>query len=42
MKSEIIKFLNGDDSIVREKLEREMEEESSLMHYEKALEIKNT
>ena len=40
MKSEIIKFLNGDDSIVREKLEREMEEESSLMHYEKALEIK--
>ena len=40
MKSEIIKFLNGDDSIVREKLEREMEEESNLMHYEKALEIK--
>ncbi len=41
MKSEIIKFLNGDDSIVREKLEREMEEESNLMHYEKALEIKH-
>lgn len=40
MKSEIIKFLNGDDSIVREKLEREMEEESKQMHYEKALEIK--
>ena len=40
MKSEIIKFLNGDDSIVRVKLEREMEEESNLMHYEKALEIK--
>jgi excinuclease ABC subunit C len=32
MKSEIIKFLNGDDSIVREKLEREMEEESKQMH----------
>ena len=41
MKREIIKFLNGDDSIVRDKLEHEMEEESNLMHYEKALEIKN-
>lgn len=41
MKRDIIKFLNGDDSIVRDKLEKEMQEESNLMHYEKALEIKN-
>ena len=41
MRKEIIKFLNGDDSIVKDKLEHEMEEESNLMHYEKALEIKN-
>ena len=41
MKREIIKFLNGDDSIVRDKLEHDMQEESNLMHYEKALEIKN-
>lgn len=41
MKREIIKFLNGDDSIVRDKLEKDMQEESNLMHYEKALEIKN-
>ena len=41
MRKEIIKFLNGDDSIVRDKLERDMQEESNLMHYEKALEIKN-
>ena len=41
MKREIIKFLNGDDSIVRDKLELDMQEESNLMHYEKALEIKN-
>ena len=41
MKRDIIKFLNGDDSIVRDKLEKEMQEESKLMHYEKALEIKN-
>ena len=41
MRKEIIKFLNGDDSIVKDKLERDMQEESKLMHYEKALEIKN-
>lgn len=41
MRKEIIKFLNGDDSIVRDKLEHDMQEESNLMHYEKALEIKN-
>lgn len=40
MKNEIIKFLNGDDSTVKEKLEKEMLDESNLMHYEKALEIK--
>ena len=41
MRKEIIKFLNGDDSIVRDKLEKDMQEESNNMHYEKALEIKN-
>lgn len=41
MKKDIIKFLNGDDSIVRDKLEKDMQEESNNMHYEKALEIKN-
>ena len=41
MRKEIIKFLNGDDSIVKDKLEHDMQEESYLMHYEKALEIKN-
>ena len=41
MRKEIIKFLNGDDSIVKDKLERDMQEESNLMHYERALEIKN-
>ena len=40
MKNEIIKFLNGDDSSVKEKLEKEMLDESNQMHYEKALEIK--
>ena len=40
MKNEIIKFLNGDDSTVKEKLEKEMLDESNQMHYEKALEIK--
>lgn len=40
MKNDIIKFLNGDDSKVKEKLEREMINESNQMHYEKALEIK--
>ena len=37
MKNEIIKFLNGDDSSVKEKLEKEMLDESNQMHYEKAL-----
>ena len=40
MKSEIIKFLNGDHSIVTNKLNTLMIEESILMHYEKAKEYK--
>ncbi len=40
MKSEIIKFLNGDHSIVTNKLNTLMIEESTLMHYEKAKECK--
>ena len=40
MKSEIIKFLNGDHSIVTDKLKEKMNYESSLMHFEKALEYK--
>lgn len=40
MKSEIIKFLNGDHSIVTNKLNTLMIEESTLMHYEKAKEYK--
>lgn len=40
MKSEIIKFLNGDHSIVTKKLKEKMEYESSLMHFEKAQEYK--
>ncbi|MBR1376623.1 MAG: excinuclease ABC subunit UvrC [Bacilli bacterium] len=40
MEDEIIKFLKGDASIVIKKLEDEMEKESSLMHYEKAKELK--
>ena len=41
MKNEIIKFLNGDDSIVCDKLKYDMEKEANLMHFEKALELKN-
>ena len=41
MKSEIIKFLNGDDTNLCNKLKIEMEKEAGLMHYEKALENKN-
>ena len=40
MKLEIIKFLNGDHSIVTKKLKEKMEYESNLMHFEKALEYK--
>jgi len=40
MKNEIIKFLNGDHTIVTKKLKEKMEYESSLLHFEKALEYK--
>ena len=40
MKSDIIKFLRGDHSILTNKLESEMLEESSKMNYEKAKELK--
>ncbi len=41
MTKEIITFLKGDSSIVVEKLEKEMEEASKNLNYEKALELKN-
>ena len=41
MEDEIIKFLKGDASIVIKKLEDEMERESSLLHFEKAKELKD-
>ncbi len=41
MKSEIIKFLKGDHSIVTDKLKEKMEYESSLLHFEKAKEYKD-
>ena len=40
MKNNIIKFLNGDYSLVINKLKQEMQEESLKTHYEKALELK--
>ena len=40
MKSEISKFLNGDNSIVINKLKEKMEYESNLLHFEKAKEYK--
>jgi excinuclease ABC subunit C len=41
MKKEIITFLKGDASIIKEKIENEMEKASLAMNYEKALELKN-
>ena len=41
MINEIISFFNGDYTIVTKKIEQEMYHESSLMHYEKAKEIKD-
>ena len=41
MKNDIIRFLNGDDSVVKEELSKRMQEESDNMNFEKALEIKN-
>ncbi len=41
MKSEIIRFLKGDDSILVKKIKEEMDKESSLLHFEKAKELKD-
>lgn len=41
MKTEIIKFLNGDHSIVTNKLKDKMEFESNLLHFEKAKEYRD-
>ena len=41
MKNEIISFLNGNHSIITEKIKNKMEEYSKKMQYEKALEYKN-
>src|SRR5574344_13187 len=41
MENDIIKFLKGDASLVVKKLEEEMDRESSMMHYEKAKELKD-
>ena len=41
MKNEIISFLNGNHSIITEKIKNKMEKYSKKMQYEKALEYKN-
>ena len=41
MVNEIVSFFSGDYSIVTKKLEEEMYRESSLLHYEKAKELKD-
>lgn len=41
MENEIIGFFNGDHTIVTKKIKEEMYRESSLMHYEKAKELKD-
>ena len=40
MRNDIIKFLKGDHSLITDKIKKEMIEESELMHYEKAKELK--
>ncbi len=40
MKKEILKFLNGDASIIKEKIYNQMKIESDNLNYEKALELK--
>lgn len=40
MRSEITKFLKGDHHILTDKIKKEMQQESELMHYEKAKELK--
>ena len=41
IKKEIIRFLNGDHSVVTNKLKNKMELESNLLHFEKAKEYKD-
>ncbi len=41
MKKEIIAFLKGDSTFIKEKIKNEMQEASQAMNYEKALELKN-
>ena len=41
MKKEIIKFLKGDSTVVKKKIEAEMTKASNSLNYEKALELKN-
>ena len=40
MRNDIIKFLKGDHTLITDKIKKEMIEESELMHYEKAKELK--
>ena len=40
MRHDIIRFLKGDHSLITDKIRKEMLEESELMHYEKAQELK--
>jgi len=41
MKDEIVKFLNGDASLITKKIKKDMEVASEALNYEKALECKN-
>ena len=41
MESEILSFLRGNDDIIVNKLKQEIEHQSELLNYEKALELKN-
>ncbi len=41
MESEILSFLRGNDDIITNKLRKEIEKQSELLNYEKALELKN-
>ncbi len=40
MKDDIIRFLNGDHTLITNKINNEMKLEASMMHYEKAKELK--
>ncbi len=41
IKADIIRFLKGDHSLITKKIKEEMEQESALLHYEKAMELRN-